>query len=70
MAIAKLAVKLERPDEEAALVRGLKALPGVLYAVVSHSAACAEVEFEDDCISVDEIRQAISRHGYDSRLIG
>jgi hypothetical protein len=60
---------LTREDEgrvKAALMRR----PGVLYAEVSHADACAEVDFEDDAITTDELREILARLGFAARLAG
>jgi copper chaperone CopZ len=70
MATLKLRIELPGAAAEAPLAARLRALPGVLAAVVSHAAASAEVEFEDDCIDIDEIRRAIAACGYETRIVG
>jgi copper chaperone CopZ len=60
---------LTRADE-ARVEEELKRVPGVLYASASHSARCAEIEFDDDRIGIDGLRAALERLGYDSSLAG
>jgi copper chaperone CopZ len=60
---------LKQEDEET-VARRLRALAGVFGAVLSHDAECAEVDFEDDRASMDEIRAAIREMGYESEIAG
>jgi hypothetical protein len=70
MPVLKLQVKGLKPDDESTLVQRLKALDGVLFAVVDHRSGCAEVELEDDCVSIDDIQNVVGSFGYDCDVIG
>lgn len=55
---------------EAAVAARLRELEGVLFAAVSHSEECAEVEFEDDLITPDEICAALHGLGHPAEPAG
>jgi copper chaperone CopZ len=57
-------------EDESRVEQHLKQLRGVLYVSASHAAACAEIEFEDDTISLDAIRQALADLGYQANIVG
>lgn len=70
MPTQKLRVRgLKREDEER-VARRLRALDGVFAAVLSHDDESAEVDFEDDRASLDEIRAAIRETGYEAEIAG
>lgn len=60
---------LEHADE-ARVSRAARALDGVLFAAANHSDQCAEVEFEDDRVTVAEIRDALAGLGYSVEVAG
>lgn len=60
---------LEHADE-ARVSGAARALEGVLFAVANHSDQCAEVEFEDDMVTVAEIRDALAALGYTVEVAG
>jgi copper chaperone CopZ len=60
---------LAREDERRVEQR-LKQLHGVLYVAANHADACAEVEFEDDTVSLDSIREALAQLGYPANIVG
>lgn len=70
MPTQKLWVKgLKREDEERVAER-LREMDGVFFAVLDGPAGSAEVDFEDDRASVDEIRAALHELGYETGLAG
>jgi copper chaperone CopZ len=56
-------------DEER-VRRALHAESGVFGAVVCAAESCAEVDFEDDEVSADEILAVVRRLGFDAELAG
>lgn len=48
----------------------LRKEPGVFGVVVSPSAGCAEVDFEDDEVSVDRLVERVQDAGFEARLSG
>ncbi|CAN5646073.1 hypothetical protein BH23GEM6_BH23GEM6_19600 [soil metagenome] len=56
--------------DEARIASSLMRLEGVLYAVASHSDSCVEVEFEDDCITIAELMEALNRLGFSASPAG
>ncbi len=70
MPTQKLWVKGLRREDEAPLERRLRELDGVFFAVLNHEDECAEVDFEDDRVSLEEIRAAIREAGYEARIAG
>lgn len=70
MPTQKLWVRGLKQEDEEPVTRRLRALSGVFAAVLSHDAQCAEVDFEDDRASLDEIRAAIREMGYESEIAG
>jgi hypothetical protein len=59
-----------RHQDEAELSRRLRAIPGVYYAVLNHLDECAEIDFEDDAVSLAEICRAVRDFGYDADIAG
>lgn len=58
-------------DDDEGRVRGaLLGEPGVYGAVVSHEDACAEVDIEDDLVTVDRLIHLIEAAGYHAELGG
>jgi copper chaperone CopZ len=56
--------------DEQRVAHHLRKVSGVLFAVLNHQDECAEVEFEDDRISVREIQAAIAELGYQVAVAG
>ena len=70
MPTQKFFVKGLRAEDEEAVAGRAKQLSGVLFALANHQDQCAEVEFEDDMVSLDEIRRAIAEQGYEVEVAG
>ena len=70
MPTLKLWVKGLRHEDEQRIAKRLRAVDGVFAAALSHADECAEVEFEDDRASIDQIRAAIREAGYESEIAG
>lgn len=70
MAVQKFFVPGLTHEQERDVERKLRSLQGVLYAAANHHDACAEVEFEDDCVTMDELRGALEKLGFDARPAG
>lgn len=70
MPTQKLWIKHLRHEDEEPLARRLRALDGVFAAVLNHQDQCAEVDFEDDRVTPDEMRRAIAELGYESEIRG
>ncbi len=70
MPTQKFRVKdLRREDEDRVAAR-LREIPGVYFAVLDHGEECAEVDFEDDVVSLEQICDAVREYGYDVRIAG
>jgi copper chaperone CopZ len=59
-----------RREDEARIERRLRELDGVFAAVLNQADACAEVDFEDDRVSLQEIGDAIREFGYGAEPVG
>ncbi|MEX2569718.1 MAG: hypothetical protein WD737_00330 [Gemmatimonadota bacterium] len=70
MAIQKFVLRGLSRDDEPEVEQALRSIRGVIYAAASHSDGCAEVEFEDDMVTTDALRQALERIGLEARLAG
>lgn len=70
MPTQKYRIKGLRSEDETVIARGARELKGVLFAVASHGAQCAEVEFEDDLVTPEEIAEALRSLGYEVELAG
>ena len=71
MATVKLGVRgMRGPGCAARVESALRAEPGVFGAVVSHVAGCAEVDFEDDEVSVARLVDRVAQAGYTAELTG
>lgn len=66
----KFWVKGLRHEDEASIAQRLEELDGVFYAALNHHDQCAEVDFEDDRVSTDQIRAAIGEFGYSAEVAG
>lgn len=70
MPVQKFRVRGVDHKSEARLEEQIRRIEGVLFAVVNHEEECAEVEFEDDCVTPAEIRDAIAALGYEAEIAG
>lgn len=70
MPTQKLWVKELRRGDEARVAARLRALPGVFFAVLDSGDGCAEVDFEDDLVSLDQICAAVRECGYRVEIAG
>lgn len=70
MAVQKFFVEGLSHDEEERVETRLRSLPGVIYAAANHADRCAEVEFEDDVVSTEEITRELGKLGFTSRIAG
>lgn len=70
MPTQKIWIKGLRHEDEQPLAVRLRALDGVFAAVLNHQDQCAEVDFEDDRVTTDDMRRAIPEHGYESEIRG
>ena len=70
MPTQKLRVRGLRREDEARVTARLRELPGVYFAMLSCGAECAEVDFEDDRVSLEEIRAAVRECGYEAEIAG
>ena len=70
MPTQKLWVRGLRHEDEERVAQRLRALDGVFSAVLDHEAESAQIDFEDDRASLDEIRAAIRELGYRADLAG
>jgi hypothetical protein len=70
MPTQKLWVRGLAHEDEARISELLKAKAGVLYASASHQDECVEVEFDDDLLCQDELRDVLVELGYEVRLAG
>jgi copper chaperone CopZ len=70
MPTQKLWIQGLKHEDEQHVARSIQALPGVYYAVFNHADSCAEIDFEDDTVSIDEICAALRSLGYVVRVAG
>jgi hypothetical protein len=70
MPTQKLRVERMRPGDEGPIAGALSAMEGVIFAVASHADLCVEVEFEDDCVTIDEVAETLSRLGFPATPVG
>lgn len=56
--------------QEPEVVEALRDVDGILFTVANHRDRCAEVEFEDDCVSVDDIVKCLERAGFQAEPAG
>ncbi len=71
MATLKLCIDgMAGHGDEARVQDALRAHAGVLGAVASWEDACAEIEYEDDEVSLDELVSAVRDLGYRAELGG
>jgi copper chaperone CopZ len=57
-------------EDEARLVAAVRALDGVFFVVANHRDQCAEIDFEDDRVTRDQIRDVVASLGYTAQLAG
>ena len=70
MPTQKLWVKGLRHEDEERVARRLREVRGVFGAVLNHADECAEVDFEDDLASLEEICAAVRECGYEAKVVG
>lgn len=70
MPIQKFRVKGLRLEDETSLQARVKAVPGVLFALVSAGGECLEVEFEDDEVTPAQIVDVVAELGCSAELAG
>lgn len=68
MPTQKFWVKGLTREDETRIEQALRALEGVHGAVANYADECAEVDFEDDCVSLRELQDAMARLGFESRI--
>ncbi|HEX7050406.1 MAG TPA: heavy-metal-associated domain-containing protein [Longimicrobiales bacterium] len=57
-------------DDEARVERALRAEPGVYGAVANHEERCAEVDCDDDEVTVDRLIRVVEEAGFGATLAG
>jgi copper chaperone CopZ len=70
MPTQKFWVKGLRHEDEARVTEQVRGMEGVLFALANHRDQCAEVEFEDDCVTQEEIRAALAGLGHEVEIAG
>jgi len=71
MATLKLCIDgMAGHDDETRIELALRDEPGVLGVVANHEAACAEIEYEDDEVSLDRILEVVQELGYPTEVGG
>lgn len=70
MATLLLRIDGLRPGDEPRIERTLRDLPGVYGVVVSTTERCAELDIEDDEVSLERILERLREQGLDGRLAG
>lgn len=70
MPTQKLRIRGLRAEDEARIAERLRRIDGVFAASLSATAGCAEVEFEDDRASLDQLRAAVAEFGYGAEIAG
>lgn len=58
------------PEDPPRLERLLREMAGVFGVVVSGAEGCAELDIEDDEVSVDRILERVERAGWTARISG
>lgn len=61
---------LRGAEDEARLERALQAEPGVFGAVANHQDGCAEIDFEDDEVTVEQLIEVAESAGFGATLAG
>ncbi|MEX2582107.1 MAG: heavy metal transporter [Gemmatimonadota bacterium] len=70
MSTQKLHVRGLSREDEGRVESALRSVSGVLYAAANHVDECAEVEFEDDMVTIAELRERLRELGFESRAAG
>ena len=71
MANAKLhVVGMHCGNCQAKVERALKSVPGVYTAIVDLTAGEAEVDFNDDAVTANQLLGAVRKAGYEVKLAG
>ncbi len=71
MATLKLCITgMAGPQDERRIEEGLRDQPGVLGVIANRQAACAEVEYEDDELSLQRLLALVRDLGYEAELAG
>lgn len=71
MATLKLCIDgMAGHGDEARVQEALRGEPGVLGAVASWEDACAEIEYEDDEVSLDRLVDVVRQLGFPAELGG
>lgn len=70
MPTQRLRVKRLKRGDEARVAARLREIPGVLFAVLDSGAECAEVDFEDDQVSPEQLCAAVRECGYEAEIAG
>lgn len=61
---------LAGPEDEEAVCAALKGRHGIYAVCVDHAEPGAEIDFEDDEVTVDHILELIRGAGYEARPVG
>jgi len=71
MATLKLCIDgMAGDSDEVRIQEALRHEPGVLGAIANHQDACAEIEYEDDEVSLDRLVAVVTELGYPAELGG
>jgi copper chaperone CopZ len=70
MPTQKLHVSAMSAADEQVITTALAKLDGVIFSVASHADRCVEVEFEDDCVTIQEVVGALAAHGFSATPVG
>lgn len=57
-------------EQEARVTEALRGVDGILFVAANHEDRCAEVEFEDDCVSIEDIASRLEEAGFDAQPAG
>jgi copper chaperone CopZ len=57
-------------EDEARVAEHIRRLDGVFYVVANHREQCAEIDFEDDRVTCEQIQNAVATLGYTAQLAG
>lgn len=69
MATLLLRIEHLRDGDERRLEEALRGMTGVFGVVVSGAEGCAELDIEDDEVSVDRIVARVREEGYEARMV-
>lgn len=70
MPTQKLRVRELRHGDEARVAARLRELPGVFFAALDHRDGSAELDFEDDRVSLAQICAVVRECGYEVEIAG